>query len=155
MVGVAQKLGLPCPFEIQNSSGHGRLKFWATPSKFSKMAYFLEMFKWYYYHFKTFLHASDLEKCLLALASRASDPCINAWDSVECPLKTIIGQVKDAQLLPWVVALVPDSKPGLSIPKLPALTNTPRMHQPYIVLLRANLTCIIKSSLKGQADSAS
>ena len=32
------------------------------------------MFKWYYYHFVKFLNISDLEKRLLALASRASDP---------------------------------------------------------------------------------
>ena len=45
------------------------------PSKFKK-AYLLKIFKWYCNHFWKFLHISDLEKCLLALASRASDPCL-------------------------------------------------------------------------------
>ena len=31
------------------------------------------MFKWYYYHFVKFLNISELEKWLLALASKASD----------------------------------------------------------------------------------
>ena len=40
------------------------------------MAYLSEMFKWYYYHLLKYCYISDLEKCLLALISWASDPWI-------------------------------------------------------------------------------
>ena len=56
-----------------------------------------------------------------------------------CPLKTIIGQVEDAQLLHRVVAPVLISNLGPSLTKLPALTNTPRMDQLSFSMLLTTL----------------
>ena len=50
-MGVTQKLGLPRPFKVQNWNGRGRLNFWATPMKLCKIAFFIKIFKWYYYLF--------------------------------------------------------------------------------------------------------
>ena len=36
--GLAQKLGLPRPWQVQNWNGHGGLNFWATTSKFCENA---------------------------------------------------------------------------------------------------------------------
>ena len=49
------------------------------PPKFSKRAYLLDIFKWYYYHFSKTSQISDLEKCPLAAPSRASDPWTSSW----------------------------------------------------------------------------
>ena len=37
---VAKRLSLPNPFKIKNWNGHGRLNFWATPSRFWENSYF-------------------------------------------------------------------------------------------------------------------
>ena len=92
--GVAQKLGLPHPFEFQNSKGRGRHNFWATTLKLWKNGYLLRMFKSYYYHFSIFLLDSDLEKTPFSQTSIAwgvSDVhslrrpwfnCENSWKGV-------------------------------------------------------------------------
>ena len=45
--GIPQKIGLPCPWEVQNWNGRGGRNFWATTSKFWENSYFLKIFKWY------------------------------------------------------------------------------------------------------------
>ena len=56
------------------------------PPKFQKVVYLLNMFKWHYYHFLRHLHISDFKQCLLALASRASDPWLlwSTWMYLVC-----------------------------------------------------------------------
>ena len=49
--GIAHLKRLPCPWEVWNWNGRGRLNFWATPFKFWKKWYFSKIYKWYYYHF--------------------------------------------------------------------------------------------------------
>ena len=44
--GIAQKIGLPCPWEVQNWNERGGRNFWATTSKFWENSYFLKIFKW-------------------------------------------------------------------------------------------------------------
>ena len=43
---LAQKLRLPCPWQVQNWNGRGGRNFWATTSKFWENSYFLKIFKW-------------------------------------------------------------------------------------------------------------
>ena len=60
--GVAQKMRLPRPSEVQNWKGCGRLNFWATAQKFCTSSYFLKIFKWYLYNIFIFPLVSDFEK---------------------------------------------------------------------------------------------
>ena len=68
--GVAQKVRLPRPSEVQNWKGHGRLNFWARALKFFTDTYFLKIFKWYLDHFFISVMICHLPKSWKAYYSR-------------------------------------------------------------------------------------
>ena len=74
---LASKLTDLQAITFQNQNGCVRLNYRDMPPKFWNVVYLLEINKWYYYYFWKFLNISDLEKCLLPLASTASDPCFD------------------------------------------------------------------------------
>ena len=69
--GVPQKLRLPCPSEVQNWKGRGRLNFWARALKFFAVTYLLKIFKWYLHHFFISVIICHLPKSWKAYYSRS------------------------------------------------------------------------------------
>ena len=80
--GVAQKVRLPRPSEVQNWKGRGRLNFWARALKFFTDTYFLKIFKWNLYNFFISVIICHLPESWKAYYSRC---CIFLdWVSKSC-----------------------------------------------------------------------
>ena len=70
-MGVAQKMKLPCPWEVKTWNGHSRPNLRATVLKFWWNYFFSKIYKWFYYHFLKFLLVSEFWK-----SQRVPCPCV-------------------------------------------------------------------------------